>query len=102
MSTTEPFYTTVLPDGTLADPLPEMLRGRNVKISTDDEGKLFRIMQADYEFRHPKSLEQIISEQNVKPIQSIDELIPDEPAWDDDEEFFDFLEAIGENPRNYR
>jgi hypothetical protein len=99
--TTFPFHTTVLDDGMLAVPLPEEFRGKTVKLLTDDEEKLLRIVQADYNFRHPKSLEQILTEQNAKPFR-FDDSIPKEPAWESDEEFFAFLEAIEEDTNLYR
>jgi hypothetical protein len=85
----------------LAVPLPEEFRGKTVDVLTDDEEKLLRIVQADYNFRHPKSLKQILKEQNAKPLQ-FDDSIPEEPAWASTEEFCTFLEAIGEDPNHYQ
>ena len=96
-----PFHTTtVLDNGMPATPLPERFRGTTVKLLTEDEAKLLRIMQADYNFRHPKPLEELLKD--VKPIRDITELCPDEPIWDSDEEFCEFLESIGQDVENYR
>ena len=98
---TFPFLTTVLDDGTLAAPLPDKFRGRTVKLITDDEEKLLRLKLAGYGFCHPKALGQILKEQNAKPFR-FDDSIPQEPAWESNEEFFAFLEAIGEDPSRYQ
>ena len=96
-----PFHTMVLDDGMLAAPLPEVFRGKTVNLSMEDEEKLIRLKLVDHEFRHPKPLEKILKEQNAKPFR-FDDSIPKEPAWESDEEFFAFLEAIGEDPSRYR
>jgi hypothetical protein len=90
-------------DGTVTFP-PEF-RGKLLKlepIATESGEKFHKILQADESFRQPNSLEQILKAQNAKPIKSIDDLRPDEPVWESEEEFFSFLEAIGENPDLYR
>lgn len=88
--------------------LPKECCGKKFKVvlveeelSSEDE-KLLRMLKADYEFRHPKTLQQLVEEQGVKPIGTIDELIPEQPAWESDEEFYAFLEAIGEDVNFYR
>ena len=96
-----PFLATVLNDGTLAAPLPKQFRGTTVKLLTEDDEKLLRLKLADYEFRHPKALGQLLKEQNAKPFR-FDDSIPSEPAWESKEEFFTFLEAIGEDPNLYQ
>ena len=101
MSLAQQFYTTVPESGTIT--LPPEFRGKTVRLLAEEEEaeKLLRIKLADYEFRHPKTLEQILKEQNAKPIR-FDDSIPEKPAWESDEEFFEFLEAIGEDPSHYR
>jgi hypothetical protein len=98
--TTFRFHTTVLDDGMLAVPLPEEFRGKTVDVLTDDEEKLLRIVQADYNFRHPKPLEELLKD--VKPTQDIADLCPQKPIWDSEEEFCEFLEFIGQDVENYR
>jgi len=99
MTQTQPYYTTVPESGTIT--LPSEYWGKAVKVLTEEEEKRLRIIQADYDFRHPKSLEEILKEQNAKPVR-FDDLIPEEPAWESEEEFFAFLEAIGEDLNLYR
>jgi len=99
MSIAQPFYTMVPESGMIT--LPPEFRGKTVKLLTEEEEeKLARIKQADYNFRHPKTLEEILKD--AKPIRDIKDLHPEEPIWDSDEEFFEFLDALGEDVENYR
>jgi len=99
MSIAQHFYTTVPESGMIT--LPPEYRGKIVKLSTEEEEeKLLRIMQSNDNFWHPKSLEEILK--NAGPIQDIRDLYPKESIWDSDEEFIEFLEAIGENPDDYK
>ena len=97
--TTFSFHTTVPSNGTIT--LPPEFRGKTVTLLTDDEEKRLRLKLADYEFRHPKPLKQILQEQNAKPFR-FDDSMPKEPTWESEEEFFAFLESIGEDPNRYR
>jgi hypothetical protein len=99
--TTIPFHTTVLDNGMLAAPLPEEFRGKTVNVLTDDEATLLRLKLADHEFRYPKSLKQILAEQNALPFR-FDDSIPNEPAWESKDDFVAFLESIGEDPSRYQ
>jgi hypothetical protein len=100
---TLPFTISIPLDGAVTFP-PEF-RGKTLKletVTTESNEKFLKVLQSDASFRQPQSLEQILKMQNAKPIKSIDDLRPDEPVWESEEDFFAFLEAIGENPELYR
>ena len=54
MTQMQPYCTAVPESGTIT--LPSEFRGKAVKVLTEEEEKRLRIIQADYDFRHPKSL----------------------------------------------
>lgn len=91
------FETTVFDDGTLADPLPEAFWGGKIVVGKQpaETGTLI-----DNDFYRFKPLREILDEQGAKPVAALEELMPDGPAWDSQEEFFSFLEAIGEDVDN--
>ncbi len=84
-------------DGTVT--LPEAFRGTKVVVikQSQDDG-----MMIDDDFYRFKPLKEILEEQGARTVVSLEELMPSEPAWDSEEEFFKFLEAIGEDVDNYR
>lgn len=102
------FEFTALPDGTIPIVLPEEFRGKKLKITLVDEDvsseeeKRLRLLSANREFYRHKPLEEIVKEQGIKPIRSIEDLRPKEPIWESDEEFFEFLEAMGMDVDNYK
>ncbi len=102
MSTTEPFYITVPASGTIT--LPPEFSGKTVRVDaeSDDLAKIQRLREEDRKFRQHKSVDEIIQERGLKTVQSLEELMTEEPAWDSEEEFFAFLEAIGEDINLYR
>lgn len=87
--------------------LPEEFRGKKFKMvpleeepSPDDE-QLSQILEANHDFWHPKTIEQLVAEQGIKPIRSIEDMRPKEPIWESDEDFYEFLVAMGRDVDNY-
>jgi len=100
--TPQPYYTTVPASGAIL--LPPEFFGKTIRIETEskEDSQLQRLQEADREFRQPRTLDEILKAQGPKVIYSLEELLPDEPAWESQEEFFEFLEAIGEDIDLYR
>jgi hypothetical protein len=95
-------YELSVPDDGIVVLPPEFCGSKVVVINKNDNEKVSEIIQADKEFRQQKSLDEILKVQNAKPIRSIDDLRRNEQVWESEKEFFDFLEAIGENIDLYR
>ncbi len=76
----------------LAQKLPQQQKLKLIAALSNDMASQAHLEQASDEFWRPKSLEQIVREQQVQPVVSIAELSSD--VWQEDENVEDFLEFM--------